>query len=143
MGESHVDICVSVCVDIHTPHNEFLHMCNPDLEIDHCRHPWRSFDALSQSVLPKGNGYSDLYQHRLVLPVFELDLNEMLQHVLFFHRQIFLWWFRFDCTWTSIVIVMNPGLPKSPHQDWTLSPSATGNCMLTAESPSRDCLYLS
>lgn len=61
-----------------------------DEGIDHRQNPWRFFHAPSHSVLFKGNGYSDLYPYRLVLSVFEFDLNGILQYVLFCHRQFFL-----------------------------------------------------
>lgn len=40
--------------------------------------PWSAPPKVFSCSLPLGNSYSDLCQYRLVLPVLELDVNEIL-----------------------------------------------------------------
>lgn len=61
-------------------------MYTPDQDLDRYQNPRRFPHTHSQSVLLRGNCCSDLCQHSLVLYILELDINEILRYVLFWHR---------------------------------------------------------
>lgn len=66
--------------------DEFLHIyprkCYLDQNIKHFQHPRRCHHVPSQSIAPtRGNHYSDVYHHRLVLSTLVFHISGITQYV--------------------------------------------------------------